>query len=164
MQARILPAAPLPGGVKVARRPVKPFGVGASPTLAANLWKAGRYGGRAQAPGSPVPKTGSATPRPEHYWVAVARTFRHLTSTSGDHYDYDAILTQMAAEQIQKTCAAESYTAKQKGPTGPADPAKSEAVLDRISGRPEPRRTPNPLALVICVVNTWIRYEYRRRM
>ncbi len=27
----------LPGGVKVARRPVKPFGVGASPTLAANF-------------------------------------------------------------------------------------------------------------------------------
>ena len=37
MQVRILPAAPLPGGVKVARRPVKPFGVGASPTLAANF-------------------------------------------------------------------------------------------------------------------------------
>ena len=37
MQVRILPAAPLPGGVKVARRPVKPFGVGASPTLAAIL-------------------------------------------------------------------------------------------------------------------------------
>jgi hypothetical protein len=35
MQVEILPAAPLPGGVKVARRPVKPFGVGASPTLAA---------------------------------------------------------------------------------------------------------------------------------
>ena len=34
---RILPAAPLPGGVKVARRPVKRFGVGASPTLAANF-------------------------------------------------------------------------------------------------------------------------------
>ena len=42
---------PLPGGVKVARRPVKPFGVGASPTLAApfqlqmgdcRFWKAGR--------------------------------------------------------------------------------------------------------------------------
>ena len=27
----------LPGGVKVARRPVKPFGVGASPTLAATI-------------------------------------------------------------------------------------------------------------------------------
>ena len=35
MQVEILPAAPLPGGVKVAQRPVKPFGVGASPTLAA---------------------------------------------------------------------------------------------------------------------------------
>ena len=37
MQVKFLPAAPLPGGVKVARRPVKPFGVGASPTLAANF-------------------------------------------------------------------------------------------------------------------------------
>ena len=37
MQVGILPAAPLPGSVKVARRPVKPLGVGASPTLAANF-------------------------------------------------------------------------------------------------------------------------------
>jgi hypothetical protein len=51
MQVRILPAAPLPDSVKVARRPVKPRGVGASPTLAANFWKAVRHGGRAQAPG-----------------------------------------------------------------------------------------------------------------
>ncbi len=36
MQVELLPAAPLPGSVKVARRPVKPRGVGASPTLAAN--------------------------------------------------------------------------------------------------------------------------------
>ena len=36
MQVEILPAAPLPGGVKVARRPVKPRSVGASPTLAAS--------------------------------------------------------------------------------------------------------------------------------
>ena len=35
MQVEILSAAPLPGGVKVARRFVKPHGVGASPTLAA---------------------------------------------------------------------------------------------------------------------------------
>ena len=35
MQVRFLPAAPLPDSVKVARRPVKPSGVGASPTLAA---------------------------------------------------------------------------------------------------------------------------------
>src|SRR5271157_3028232 len=63
MQVEILPAAPLPGGVKVARRPVKPGGVGASPTLAANLiWKAGRY-----KLAAPVSKTGSASPRSEHY-------------------------------------------------------------------------------------------------
>ena len=37
MKVRVLPRVPLPGGVKVARRFVKPFGVGASPTLAANF-------------------------------------------------------------------------------------------------------------------------------
>ena len=36
MQVEILPAVPMPGSVKVARRPVKPRGVGASPTLAAS--------------------------------------------------------------------------------------------------------------------------------
>ena len=35
-QVKILPAAPLPVGVKVARRFVKPHGAGASPALAAN--------------------------------------------------------------------------------------------------------------------------------
>src|SRR5882724_9914472 len=82
MQVELLPAAPLPGGVKVARRFVKPHGVGASPTLAASLnaecgvrnaespiehsrvtcsafhvphfWKAGRY-----KLAAPVSKTGS---------------------------------------------------------------------------------------------------------
>ena len=68
MQVRILPAAPLPGSVKVARRPVKPFGVGASPTLAANFWKAGRY-----KLAAPVLKTGSASPRSERYPVAVCK-------------------------------------------------------------------------------------------
>jgi hypothetical protein len=41
MQVRILPAAPLPDGVKVARRFVKPHGAGASPALAANLKELG---------------------------------------------------------------------------------------------------------------------------
>src|SRR5882724_4655957 len=62
MQVELLPAAPLPGGVKVARRFVKPHGVGASPTLAANFWKAGRY-----KLAAPVSKTGSASPRSERY-------------------------------------------------------------------------------------------------
>ena len=54
MRVEIPPAAPLPGSVKAARRFVKPDGVGASPTLAANFWKAGRY-----KLAAPVPKTGS---------------------------------------------------------------------------------------------------------
>ena len=37
MQVGVLPAAPLPGGVKVARRFVKPHGPGASPGLAASF-------------------------------------------------------------------------------------------------------------------------------
>src|SRR5580765_7197932 len=37
MQVEFLPAAPLSGGVKVARRFVKPHGVGESPTLAASF-------------------------------------------------------------------------------------------------------------------------------
>src|SRR5712672_1667868 len=71
----------MPGGVKVARRFVKPHGVGASPTLAAslnaergvenilhsafsilNLGRAGRY-----KLAAPVSKTGSASPRSERY-------------------------------------------------------------------------------------------------
>ena len=58
---RIPPAAPLPGGVKVAWRPVKPFGVGASPTLAANSSAecrvTGEEGGDAGIPCHPSPST-----------------------------------------------------------------------------------------------------------
>jgi hypothetical protein len=116
MQVRILPAAPLPGGVKVARRPVKPFGVGASPTLAANLnGKAGRY-----KLAAPVPKTGSATPRPEHY--RRLPPFNH--QTSGDMYDDSPIPTAVAEEQVAETCSFKTHSRKQKGTTGPADAAE----------------------------------------
>ena len=56
MQVRVLPAAPLPGGVKVARRPVKPTGVGASPTLAAIPRRSARrnYGGYPPKPPASV--------------------------------------------------------------------------------------------------------------
>jgi hypothetical protein len=94
MQVRTLPAAPLPGSVKVARRFVKPFGVGASPTLAANFQGvmsaadglvrneevAGATPATLTIPGrradisspsartcTPVSKTGSASPRSERY-------------------------------------------------------------------------------------------------
>ena len=58
MQVRILPAAPLPGGVKVARRPVKPLVL-----VRVQVWqpifrRAGRY-----KLAAPVPKTGSAQTR-----------------------------------------------------------------------------------------------------
>jgi hypothetical protein len=62
MQVRILPAAPLPGGVKVARRFVKPHGVGASPTLAAKFGRQAEMVPVRKHLAAPVPKTGSASP------------------------------------------------------------------------------------------------------
>src|SRR5208282_3518499 len=58
MQVEFLPAVPLPGGVKVARRPVKPLVL-----VRVQLWqpilrRAGRY-----KLAAPVPKTGSAQTR-----------------------------------------------------------------------------------------------------
>ena len=76
MQVELLPAAPLPGGVKVARRFVKPHGVGASPTLAANLRKAGRY-----KLAAPVSKIGSASPRSERYRRLPPRPVAQKQST-----------------------------------------------------------------------------------
>ena len=73
-------AKSLPGSVKVARRPVKPRSVGASPTLAAKLRKAGGY-----KLDAPVPKTGSA--RAEVGAIPggrLQRPFRHLTIKKGE--------------------------------------------------------------------------------
>ena len=58
MQVEILPAAPLPGGVKVARRPVKPLVLVRVQVWQPILRKAGRY-----KLAAPVPKTGSAQTR-----------------------------------------------------------------------------------------------------
>ena len=58
MQVRILPAAPLPGGVKVARRPVKPLVLVRVQVWQPILRRAGRY-----KLAAPVPKTGSAQTR-----------------------------------------------------------------------------------------------------
>ena len=63
MQVKILPAAPLPGGVKVARRFVKPHGVGASPTLAASFTE-----GRQIQAGCACPENRiGSNPRSERY-------------------------------------------------------------------------------------------------
>ena len=95
MQVEILPAAPLPGGVKVARRFVKPHGVGASPTLAANLWKAGRY-----KLAAPVSKTGSVRTEVG----ALPTPSANLTNLNErkPYYDCCTILPSMVAGQIPK--------------------------------------------------------------
>ena len=63
MQVKTLSAAPLPDSVKVARRPVKPCGVGASPTLAGAcarpIFLGGRRSHAATKMVAPVAKTGS---------------------------------------------------------------------------------------------------------
>ena len=61
MQVGVLPAAPLPDSVKVARRFVKPL-VLVRVQVWQPIWKAGRY-----KLAAPVSKTGSASPRSEHY-------------------------------------------------------------------------------------------------
>src|ERR1039457_6600731 len=69
MQVEILPTVPLPGGVKVARRPVKPLVLVRVQVWQPNLRKAGRY-----KLAAPVSQTGSGQTRggrPTH-------AFRHL--------------------------------------------------------------------------------------
>ena len=100
MQVEVLPAAPitLPGSVKVAWRPVKPFGVGASPTLAANLWKAGRY-----KLAAPVSKTGSV----RNGGGRATHAFRHFNhQTRRAHHD-NHIRAEVAASEAEKAHPAE---------------------------------------------------------
>src|SRR5208282_4386474 len=69
MQVEILPAVPLPGGVKVARRSVKPLVLVRVQVWQPILRKAGRY-----KLAAPVPKTGSAQTRGR----SVTDAFRHF--------------------------------------------------------------------------------------
>ena len=82
----------LPGGVKVARRFVKPHGVGASPTLAANFWKAGRYKLAAL-----VSKTRSA----RHRGRSITDAFRQFSSTRQNHETPHKYFLVQALEQSQ---------------------------------------------------------------
>ena len=100
MQVEFLPAAPLPGSVKVARRPVKPFGVGASPTLAAILRKAGRY-----KLAAPVSKTGSVD---TEVGALPTPSANSQPLTSGDQHDHSPVHTTVAAEQMAESCSTEA--------------------------------------------------------
>ena len=108
----------LPGSVKVARRPVKPFGVGASPTLAANLWKAGRY-----KLAAPVSKTGSVTTEVG----ALPTPSATLTLNSGDQYDH--------SQYYRSGCGADAEARSAEAKSS----KKDRQVLPTL---PKPKRPP----------------------
>ena len=114
MQVRILPAAPLPDGVKVARRPVKPGGVGASPTLAANFWKAGRY-----KLAAPVSKTGSVF---TEAGALPAPSANPQPSTDQSHDDQPPI-AKVAGAHIRQTAAQTGDSGTVEATTVAADAA-----------------------------------------
>ena len=104
----------LPGSVKVARRSVKPFGVGASPTLAANFWKAGRY-----KLAAPVSKTGSAY---RGDW-SVTSAFRQFNHQPNHNHDHQPILAEVAGEEIRQTTAQTGHAGGVEATTIAANPA-----------------------------------------
>ena len=151
----------MPGGVKVARRPVKPFGVGASPTLAANFWKAGRY-----KLAAPVSKTGSvstevgALPTPSaslrqpragwrrlpteasakvglnfHLRATAGRPFKPSTEGGICNDNHSSIRAEMAASEATKAHTAETSDPKQEEATASADSAEPVALNDLLPGR-----------------------------
>jgi hypothetical protein len=117
----------LPGSVKVARRPVKPFGVGASPTLAANLRKAGRY-----KLAAPVSKTGSDLRSREHYPGLPPFNYQ----PKGAHHDnHSSIRAEMATREAAKAHRAETKNRQQEGPTGPPNAVEPDALSNLFPGR-----------------------------
>ena len=117
----------LPGSVKVARRPVKPRGVGASPTLAAILWKAGRY-----KLAAPVSKTGSVT---TEVGALPTPSANSQTSTEGDQHDHSPTHTSVAADQMAESCSTEAQDRRQEGTTGPSGAAEAERPANSLAGR-----------------------------
>jgi hypothetical protein len=85
-------------------------------------------------------KLGMKIPNGARHTCASLSVFRspffvlHSTFNQGDHYDHDPIFAEMAAPQIEKTCAAESYKAQQEGQTGPSNAAELKA-FNRVPGR-----------------------------
>ena len=117
----------MPGSVKVARRPVKPFGVGASPTLAANLWKAGRY-----KLAAPVSKTGSV--RTEVGALPTPSATLTIKSKEPHHDNHSSIRAEVAASEAAKARTAEANNHKQKEASASADPAEPDALSDLFPG------------------------------
>ena len=89
------------------------------------LRKAGRY-----KLAAPVPKTGSALPRPEHY--RRLPPFNH--QPAGDPYDHSPVPSAVAAEQVVQTSTAKADNRKQERPTSPPNTAKAEPFTDLLPG------------------------------
>ena len=91
------------------------------------FWKAGRY-----KLAAPVPKTGSALPRPEHY--RRLPPFNH--QTRGAHHDNrSSIRAEVATRAATKAHNAKTKSRQQEGPTGPPNAAEPVALSDLFPGR-----------------------------
>ena len=136
MQVQLLPAAPissLPGSVKVARRPVKPFGVGASPTLAANFrvycQQSRRVGIRNEEVAGATPATLTSCGRQADIsWLHLSRkqgpktggrsitgAFRHLTiNPQESHMTIAQYLPQWLRNRLSKPAPPKPITVSKK--------------------------------------------------
>ena len=142
MQVEILPAAPLPGGVKVARRFVKPKSVGASPTLAAN------FQGVMSAADDPVRSREGACARPpgcksrhpDHFWKAGRYKLAAPVSKTGSaSAEVGALPTPSA---IWPSAMTTRYLNPNERKTmfKPVNRSQSQ-LLPRRSYKPSPERT-----------------------
>ena len=147
MQVGILPAAPLPGGVKVARRPVKPFGVGASPTLAANfqgVMSAADGLVRNEEVAGATPATLTILGRQaDMSWLHLSRkqdrhrrgrsvtdAFRQFNhQPTGEHHDYQPIPAAVVGPKIDQATTAPNHMSANETSSNSADAAQSEKAL-----------------------------------
>lgn len=147
MRVEILPAAPLPGGVKVARRPVKPFGVGASPTLAATfqgVMSAADGLVRNQEAAGATPATLTISGRQADIsWLHLSRkqdrhrrgrsvtdAFRHFNhQPTGDHHDPQPLPAVVVGPKTGQAPTAQNHMSANEASSASADAAQSEKVV-----------------------------------
>jgi hypothetical protein len=125
---------------------------------------------------APVSKTGSASPRSEHYrrlpppspttcWMAKAahrsfseggpnlspagyagRSFNH--QPKGSHHDHpSSVHAKVAAKPAPEARTAKIKNRQQEGPTGPPNAAEADAISDLLAGR-QSCRIPSAVASV----------------
>ncbi len=142
MQVEFLPAVPLPGGVKVARRPVKPLVL-----VRVQVWqpisrKAGRY-----KLAAPVPKTGSAQTRGRSVTDAFRQFQTHNERKPHEIHCSPSKPVALSQELQTKACHSNPAAAAAEYCVPPREPVWREAAIDNrlvaqeqsarlITGRP----------------------------